>query len=113
MVKPESQARQPNHRIHPVDALRPVGHRKLNAKTELDPSDSFNSHSPVAVEPPSESVVELIAQASAINQQPTPEEIENAFLKCYSEFLGTELNQKTTWKSETFNQVKSDRTQNP
>jgi hypothetical protein len=85
MVKPESQARFSNARSHPSE-------RRLISDTEAQ------ANSNVTVQ---DSVVD---EYKPTQKQPTPEDIENDFLKCYSNFLGSDLNEKTTWKSENFSQ---------
>ena len=42
---------------------------------------------------------------SAIKEDRASKEIVDAFLECYSNFVGTDLNDKTVWKSETFNRT--------
>jgi hypothetical protein len=90
MVKPESQAQQLNHRTHSAD-------RRLSEETEANGiSDVKDSQSFVAVE------------YKSVPKCSNPEDLESDFLKCYSNFLGTELTEKTTWKSENFSQKYSE-----
>jgi hypothetical protein len=97
MVKPESQARSSNARSHPSER-RLISDTEAQANSNLIVQDS------------------VVAEYKPAQKQPTPEDIENDFLKCYSNFLGSDLNEKTTWKSENFSQnhvnLKPDRTEN-
>jgi hypothetical protein len=96
MVKPESQARSLNTRSNPSE-------RRSIPDTEAQTNSNL-----------------IARNSAAIEYQPTPkqsnpEDIENDFLKYYSNFLGSDLNGKTTWKSENFSQnqvhLKTDRTE--
>ena len=82
MVKPEQQL------------------RKLNPSSNSI-AYSIPDHSPLhsEVAPKSTSVIREDAGTSS------PEEIIDAFLECYSDFIGTDLEDKTVWKSETFNRT--------
>jgi hypothetical protein len=94
MVKPESQARSSNTRSHPAE-------RRLIPDTEAQASN-LSAQDPAVVE------------YKPTPKPPNPEDIENDFLKCYSNFVGSDLNEKTNWKSENFSQnqvnLKPDRT---
>ncbi len=97
MVKPESQNRPSNARSN-----RPERRRSVSAEPHVIETIS----SPELV----------VVKYQATQKSPTPEEIENDFLNCYANFVGSSLNEKTIWKSENFNQSKvngvSDRTLN-
>ena len=82
MVKPEQQL------------------RKLNP-----PSDPLAYSIPDHSLPHSEVVPELTSVIKQDDGALSPEEIVNAFLECYSNFIGTNLEDKTVWKSETFNRT--------
>ncbi len=99
MVKPESQARQSNYRSYSSE-------RRLTPDTEAHANGALSSLES-SLEP-------TIVEHQPNKKQPTPEEIENAFLNCYSNFMGSDLNEKTTWKSENFSQnhLKPDRKAN-
>jgi hypothetical protein len=96
MVKPESQARQFSHRDHFADRKLPKD-PETNANSIPDIQNSFNSQNSTAIE------------YQATPDIPNSEEVEDAFLKCYSDFIGTKLTEKTTWKSENFSQQHSER----
>ena len=81
MVKPEQQLRKLNLPSNPI-------------------AYSIPDHSP-----PHEVVLELTSVIKADDGVLSPEEIANAFLECYSDFIGTNLEDKTVWKSETFNRT--------
>lgn len=88
MVKPESQTRQ----LNPLNHRSHSSERRLTPETEAHANEPLNSNEPTAI-------------AHPLNPKlPSPEEIENAFLNLYSNFVGANLNEKTTWKSENFSQ---------
>ncbi len=95
MVKPESQARQLNYRSHSSE-------RRLTPETEAHANGNIRS------------LESAVVEHQPTQKPPSPEDIENAFLNCYSNFVGSDLNEKTTWKSENFSQnqshVRPDRT---
>jgi hypothetical protein len=93
MVKPESQTRQSNTRSH-------SSNRRLTPDTEAHTNGTFSSLESTVIEP----VVEAVVEHQSTQKTPSPEEIENAFLNYYSNFVGSDLDEKTTWKSENFSQ---------
>ncbi len=88
MVKPELQARQFNHQNHSAD-------RSLSKETEAN----ANGISDVK-----DSQISAAVEYTSVPKSSNTEDIESDFLTCYSNFLGTELTEKTTWKSENFSQ---------
>jgi hypothetical protein len=90
MVKSESKTRQVDPPPH-IDCQNHNVDRKLDIKIEPDAGETLTIRN-----------FELV-KSLVTYKPPTPEEIETAFLKCYSKFIGTELNKETTWKSDTFN----------
>lgn len=85
MVKPESQVRLSNYRSHSSE-------RRLTPDAEAHTNGTLSSLNPAVVE------------HQPIPKTPSLEDIEDAFLNCYSNFLGSDINEKTTWKSENFSQ---------
>ena len=85
MVKPEQQLRKLNPPSNPIAYSIP---------------DHSPLHSEVVSEVEPESVPDIKEDRAL-----SPEEIANAFLECYSDFIGTDLENKTVWKSETFNRT--------
>lgn len=85
MVKPEQQLRKLNPLSNPI-------------------THSITDHS----SPHSEVVLEAAPESPSVIKEDgalSPEEIVDAFLKCYSDFVGTDLKDKTVWKSETFHRT--------
>jgi hypothetical protein len=89
MVKPESQTRQSNYRSHSSE-------RRLTPDTEAHASGILSSLE--------SAVIEQVIEHQPTQKVPSPEEIDHAFLNYYSNFVGSALNEKTTWKSENFSQ---------
>ena len=81
MVKPEQQLRKLNLPLNPIAC-------------------SIPDHSPLHSEVVSESTSVIKEDGAS-----APKEIVDAFLECYSDFIGMDLEDKTVWKSETFNRT--------